>query len=734
MTTLIITEKPSAALKIATALSDKKLEKKVISKVSYYELEHNKEKIIVVCAVGHLYTVTEKDKKAWTYPIFNVEWKPTYLVSKGASFTKPYLDLIKKVVTKADNFIVACDWDVEGEVIGYNILKYICKKEDAKRMQYSTTTTEDLLKSYENIAKHIDKNLVESGLTRHELDYFYGINLSRALTLSIKHATNMFKIMSSGRVQGPALYILYKREKEIQAFKPEPFWELSIKGLLDKKEIEATHKSNPFQEKKKADSILASTKGKKAIVSKISKHEFKQEPLTPFDLTSLQIEAYKTLGFSPSVTLQIAQALYTNSYISYPRTSSQKLPESIDYKKILTALSKQFPKETSSLLKKKLKPTEGKKTDPAHPAIYPTGELPKNIEDREYALYELIVRRFFVCFGDPATRETVSYEINCNNELFSLSGTVTKEPGWHTLYGRFAKFKDEELPLAKEKDELKNAKVIIYDKETQPPRRYNEASLVKELEKQNLGTKATRSEVVSTLFDRNYVKDKQIQVTNLGFKVVETLEKYCPEILDENLTRQFEEEMEDIKDGKYKKEKVLDEAQKALTKIFDKFKKNELNIGKALAEATVETRTEENTLGLCPLCKKGNLMIKKGKFGYFAACSDYPECKITLKLPSGLIKNTKKICDKCNYPVIMVIRRGRRPQELCINPECESKKIEDAVLSKEISDLETGVVKKTCPKCGSNLIVRTSFYGKFLACPGYPKCKYIESIGKKEKK
>lgn len=732
MTTLIIAEKPSAALKIASALSDKKLNKKVIGKVSYYELEHNKEDIIVVCAVGHLYTVTEKDKKAWTYPIFNIEWKPTYLVSKGAAFTKPYLDLIKKLAIKADSYIVACDWDVEGEVIGYNILKYVCKREDAKRMQYSTTTTEDLVKSFENIAKHIDKNLVESGLTRHELDYFYGINLSRALTLSIKHATNMFKIMSSGRVQGPALYILYKREKEILAFKSEPFWELSIKGLLDNQEIEALHKSNPFKDKKKAESILKNTSGKKAIVSKITKHEFKQEPLIPFDLTSLQIEAYKTLGLSPSATLEIAQVLYTNSYISYPRTSSQKLPESIDYKKILTKLSKEFPKETSVLLKKKLKPTEGKKTDPAHPAIYPTGELPKDIEAREYALYELIVRRFFVCFGDSATRETVTYEINCNNELFSLSGTVTKEPGWHTLYGRFAKFKDEELPIAKENDELKKAKVIIYDKETQPPRRYTEASLVKELEKKNLGTKATRSEIIKTLYDRNYVKDKQVQVTNLGIKVIETLEKYCPEILDENLTRQFEEEMEDIREGKYKKEKVLDEAKTTLTKVFDKFKKNEKEIGKSLGEATIETRTEENTLGLCPLCKKGNLMIKRGKFGFFAACSDYPECKITLKLPSGLIKNTKKICEQCGYPVIMVIRRGRRPQEICINPECPSKASEDKELNKEIKDLESGSIKKKCPKCGSDLIVKTSFYGKFLACPKYPKCKYTETIKKED--
>ena len=733
MTTLIICEKPSVALKIATALSDNKLDKKVINKVSYYEIEHKNKKIIVVCAVGHLYTVTEKDKKAWTYPIFNTEWKPTYEVSKSASFTKPYLDLIKKVAVKADDYIVACDWDVEGEVIGYNILKYLCKKEDAKRMQYSTTTAEDLLNSYEHVSPHIDKKLVDSGLTRHVLDWLFGINISRALTLSIKHATNMFKVMSSGRVQGPSLYLLYKREKDISKFKPVPFWEISLQGTLSNNKIEAFDKKNPFKDKKTADSVIKNTKNKKAFISKITKKEFKQEPLLPFDLTSLQLEAYRSLGLSPRITLELAQMLYTNSYISYPRTSSQKLPPSIDYKKILNKLSKKFPEETSFLLKKTLKPTEGSKTDPAHPAIYPTGELPKSLEGKASSLYELIVRRFFVCFGDPATRETATYEIDCNGELFELKGTVTKIPGWHILYGKFAKFKDEELPKAKEKDEIKTPKTILYDKETQPPKRYTEASLIKELEKENLGTKATRAEIISTLYDRNYVREKNIQVTNLGMKTIETLEKYCPEILDENLTRKFEEDMEAIREGKYKSEKVLDDAKKELTKIFEHFKKNEIKIGKSLAEATIETRTEENTLGLCPKCKEGNLMIKKGKFGFFAACSKYPDCDITLKLPKGLIKNTKKMCDKCNYPIINVIRKGKRPQEICLNPECPSKKLDDKI-EKEIKNFESGKIKKKCPKCGSGLVVRTSFYGKFLACPGYPKCRYIESIGKEDKK
>ena len=160
-----------------------------------------------------------------------------------------------------------------------------------------------------------------------------------------------------------------------------------------------------------------------------------------------------------------------------------------------------------------------------------------------------------------------------------------------------------------------------------------------------------------------------------------------------------------------------------MIKIFDHFKKNEKKIGEALSEATKETRTLENTLGLCPKCKQGNLMIKRGKFGFFGACSRYPDCKITLKLPAGLIKNTKKLCEKCNYPIINIIRRGRRPQEMCLNPDCVSK--ENKELDKKLEKL---VLEKKCPKCGSQLVIKTSFYGKFLTCPGYPKCRYIENI------
>ncbi|MBS3168096.1 DNA topoisomerase I [Candidatus Woesearchaeota archaeon] len=724
---LIVCEKPNASKKVAEALADKKPIKKTIGKVSYYELEHNGEKIVVGCAVGHLFNLAEKNKsKGWTYPVFDYEWKPSYEVSKAATFSKPYVSVLKKLAKEAGSFVVACDYDIEGSTIGWNVVNFICGKKDGKRMKFSTLTKDELISSYENASKHLDFPQIESGVTRHSLDWMWGMNLSRALTLSVKNSIGMFKILSTGRVQGPALKVLTEREKEIAAFKSVPYWEIRLDGETKKKEvIEAWHKNGKFWEKKDADNVFKNTNGKKAFVSSVEFKEFKHKPPVPFDLTSLQIEAHSVLGISPQRTLDIAQDLYTNGWISYPRTSSQQLPESIGYQKILKKLEKRFSNEVKLLLsKKELKPNNGKKVDPAHPAIYPTGDLPGKLnDDKAGGLYELITRRFLATFGDEAIRETLTVEIDINNEIFIIKGTRTKLKGWHDLYGRFLKLDEIELPKFEVKDEIYVKKIEVLDKETKPPARYTEASIIKELEKRNLGTKATRSTILQNLFDRNYLSDKPIKVTNLGMHTVETLETYCPEILDEALTRKFEEEMEYIQEGKKKGEEIIEEAKIFLDKALKHFKKNEKEIGKGLGEAAIETRDKEAFIGNCPNCKEGNLQMRRGRFGLFAACDRYEQgCKTTFALPkNGKVKGLDKSCNVCNYPVIQILRARKRPQEICINPDCKTKKDEEEKLKKLIEG-------KKCPHCGSDLVLKSGIYGFFGACPGYPKCKHIENL------
>ncbi|MBW2997855.1 DNA topoisomerase I [Candidatus Woesearchaeota archaeon] len=729
---LIITEKPNAAKKIAQALATGKPLKKSVKGVPYYEITHDSKDIVVACAVGHLYTVAEKEKKKkWTYPVFDIDWEETSKARKESAYTKKYLSVLKKLGKEAAEFTVATDYDTEGEVIGLNVLRFACKQKDANRMKFSTLTKPDLIKAYDSKMGHLNWGQAKAGETRHFLDWIYGINLSRALTLSIKHATGMHKILSSGRVQGPALKIIVDKERSIMEFKPEPYWELEVKGEVKEGNLNALHTENPFWNKEKASKIFKKVKPeKKGTAKNVTRSEFRQAPPTPFDLTTLQTEAYRTLGISPSVTLQLSQTLYLDGAISYPRTSSQQLPPIIGYEKIIKAVSKQdkYANECSMLLKKgSLKPNNGNKTDPAHPAIYPTGNIPTT-KGKEAQLYDLIVRRFLATFGDPAVRETVKIEIDVKEELFVAKGTRTKVKGWHELYGKYATQKEEELPKIEKGQEIDIVDALMHDKETQPPKRYTQASIIKELEKKGLGTKSTRSTIVDNLFHRGYATDKAIRATNLGIKTVETLEKFCPEILDEELTRDFELEMEQIREDKKKEGEVLDEAQGVLTKTLKKFKSNEQKIGEKLAEASKETEREMSLIGKCPLCG-GNLVIKRGKFGRFIACDKYPECSITFKLPiNALTKPTKKLCEKCKYPMIQAIRRGKKPQEVCINPECETKKIEDSEARKEAEKVEAGKIEKKCPKCGKNLMLRKSVYGSFYGCSGYPKCRHTESI------
>jgi len=719
---LLIAEKPQANLKIAEALADGKVEKKQEEGIAYYKIKHNGEELIVASAVGHLFGLTEENKKkGWTYPVFDLIWKPIYQISKASDYVKAYIDALKKLSKEAKEIIVCCDFDIEGSLIGYNCVRFIAEKKDAKRMKFSTLTKDELNESYEKAMNHLDWPQIEAGETRHYADFFWGVSLSRALTLAIK-TTGRFKILSTGRVQGPALKLVVDRELEIRKFKPIPYWEIQLLGKFKKQKLEFWHQKDKFWEKKEADDILKRIKDKKAIIDKITKKIVEQLAPTPFDLTTLQLEAYRCFKLNPKKTLELAQNLYLQGVISYPRTSSQELPESLNYNKIIKSLAKQenYKELCTELLKKKLVPRNGLKKDPAHPAIYATGEIPKNIGTYEAKIYDMVVRRTLATFADKAVKENIHVLLDVNKEPFVTSGMRVIEEGWYKFYD-YVKVEEIILPDFKEKDEIKVDEINLHEKETQPPKRYNSASILKELEKLELGTKATRAEIINTLYQRNYVMNESIEATELGMKTIETLGKYCPDIIDEKLTRHFEHEMEQIQEGKIKKEKVLEEAKEVLTKISNDFRKKESEIGKALLDAVIETQNSVNLVGQCPNCKEGSLMLRKGKFGNFVACNKYPECKTTYNLPNVMIRASKKVCKVCGFPTVISIK-GRRAQEICFNSNCKGKEIEKELLEE----------KRTCPKCGKTLVIKKGPYSAFFACPGYPECKYIEAIKKKK--
>ena len=663
---LIITEKPQAALKIASSLG--KSIKKSNRNIPYYEVERKGKKIIVGCAVGHLFTLAQKEARSKT-PVFDLLWVPNYLVRKN-DFSKKYHDVLSKLVKGAKSLTIATDYDVEGEVIGLNIVRFIGGQKDAARMKFSTLTEKELNSSYESKFGNLNWSQAIAGETRHYLDWFYGINLSRALMNSLR-SIGKFKIMSIGRVQGPSLNLIVKKEKKILDFKPQTYWQIFVK--IEKPEIELIHNRDIFDksELKKFKGIVGKT-GK----AETKKKEQKLSPNPPFNLTNLQTEAYRIFGINPRKTLEAAQSLYLAGLISYPRTSSQKLPPSVNYKEILKKLAKRYKAEK---LVTREKPIEGKKSDPAHPSIYPTGNF-KRLEGNEKRLYDLIVRRFLSLFMDDAVLENKMVMLNVDGLIFVKKGFSIKKKSWLQIYP--VKMQEKEIPYVKGNVKIVNSRTE--EKETRPPKRYTPASIISELEKRNLGTKATRANILETLYERDYIQGQSIKATPLGVSLIETLEKHSPIIIDEELTRNFEKEMNAIlqvkKGYQEKEEKILEEAKKTITQISKQFKEKQEEIGKEISEANNKFRKQqkkENALNICPVCKKGSLGITYSKKTrrYFVACDAYPKCKNTYSVPpNSLIKKSDKVCEHCLFPMLMSIRKGKKPWTFCFNPECETNR------------------------------------------------------------
>jgi DNA topoisomerase-1 len=642
---------------------------------SYYFLIKRKGVDIAVApAVGHIYGLAEKNKSGYNYPVFDVEWKPAYEIEKEAEYTKGYIETLKELGKKADEIIIACDYDIEGSLIGYNALKYACAKNEAdgRRMKFSALTAADLLEAYEN-RQELDVQNAQAGEVRHILDWFYGINLSRALMGAIKSA-GKFHIMSIGRVQGPALKILVEKEKAIEQFVPTPYWELVCK--IDS--VEFKHQKGKFDKKEEAIAALAASKQGPHYIESVEKKPFEQNPNPPFDLTSLQVEAYRQFKYSPTATLEMAQALYEQSMISYPRTSSQKLPAKLNLEKIVRELARQqeYSKLCSQLIiEHRFKPFEGKKDDPAHPAIHPTGQQGK-VGEREKKLYDLIVRRFLACMAQPAQRESHKVLAKCGSEIYSAAGVRTVNAGWFEFYKPYLKLEETALPEWKSGQRVQAYDFKILDKMTQPPKRFTPASIISELEDRNLGTKATRAVVIDTLFKRGYLSGRSsIKVTSFGRAVCEIMGKYSPEILDEELTRQIELEMEAIQQKHIHPNAVIEDGKRILTKILQHFRERENEIGQELLSALAGAREEERKLGPCPVCHNELKKIVLSGGRQFVGCSGYPSCKQTYPLPSkAKIEATGKVCEKCNTPIVRVIRNAKRPFEMCLLPTCPTKK------------------------------------------------------------
>ncbi len=682
--TLIITEKPDAANRIAAALDFNGNGKRTVERgVPYYRACRDGD-LVVVPALGHLYTVASMTKGQRDYPVFDYQWVPRHVAERKASRVRVWLEVIAKLAEDAEEFVDACDFDIEGSLIGYCILKYACggREQTAKRMKYSTLTREELQESYAHMLAHLDFSLVQAALARHEVDWLYGINLSRALTSAVKSAGGGYATISTGRVQGPTLKFLEEREETIKCFVPTPYWTITAKidfcGVTCEAQFERA-----LESKQEAAQVVAACKTREAEIRAVAVERFALNPPFPFDLGALQSEAYRIFRYTPMRASSLAQHLYLDALISYPRTSSQKLPPAIDYKNILRKLVKMpvYAKQAAELLSNPvLKPNEGEKTDSAHPAIYPTGNTPQeSLGAAEKNIFDLVTRRFMAVFGEPAIRESEKVTLGVNGNVFFLNGVRTLSEGWIRLYKPYSQVKDDPLPTATAGQKVTVKRVILKENFSRPPPRYNPRSLLLKMEKEDVGTKATRAAIIQTLYDRKYLfGTDNLSVSDLGFEVVEILADHCPAIISPELTRSLEHDMDEIQQGKETREAVLQNAISILKAVLSELKARESVVGQRLSQALGKAWLDERTIGSCPKCHDGKLVVLRSKTSgkRFVGCTNFFEdkCNVTFPLPqNGSIKPLSSPCKSCGFPVISVWLRGRRSWKLCLNPNCPSK-------------------------------------------------------------
>jgi DNA topoisomerase I len=683
--TLIITEKPDAAKRIAEALDSQGTPKKLKENGVPYFVANRDRELVVVPALGHLYTIVHERGTRSDYPVFNFKWTPRHLAERKAKTIRYWVETFLRLSRDADEFVCACDYDIEGSLIGYCILKYACggKEASAKRMKFSTLMKSELEQAYEQPLPSLDFALIEAGRTRHEVDWLYGINLSRALTSAARRWSGRYHTLSTGRVQGPTLQFLTAREKTIRSFVPTPYWQISAEAEILNSVVEAEYERKRIETRAEADAVVEACAGKTGEINEVEVRKVHQKPPLPFDVGTLQREAYSLFGYTPRRTLAIAQRLYLDALISYPRTSSQKLPPVIGYKKILNSLKRkrEYNKLASKLLKKKeLKPREGTKEDSAHPAVYPTGKLPeKRLGVPEKRVWDLIVCRFMAVFGEEAIKESLKARLDVNGHSFFLRGRRILKQGWMQYYAPYVRAEEVLLPHIEEGDKVRLRRVIREDKFTCPPPRYNPSSLLKKMDELGIGTKATRADIIQTLYNRGYVRDERIVVTELGLDVIQILGKYAPTVTSAQLTQELEGKMEQIQNNKMKRETVLKKVVEQLKPQLERFKENEATIGEALTKATQKAQAQERIIGKCPNCGTGNLTIiysRKTK-KRFIGCSNYFKgvCSTSFPLPQrGTVKPTGSSCKVCGWPQILVRLRGRRLWNLCFNPDCSQSR------------------------------------------------------------
>ncbi len=632
---------------------------------------------------------------------------------------KGIIQSIKNLAKKADSVIIATDFDREGELIGADardIVRTVNKTVPVTRVRFSAITKDEIERAFGDEGT-LSEELAQAGETRQDIDLIWGAVLTRYLTLALQHVTRKpyGDVLSSGRVQTPTLKLIVDRELERDAFVPEDFWVVRASFAKDGEEFGATHATERFKSEADAravmDTVAAETTGRVESV----KRTRRQVPApTPFNTTALMAAAASE-GISPSQTMRVAESLYMSGYISYPRVDNTVYPPSLDLRGLLRSLTEvPFYREHAQKLLAKggLTPTRGAKETTDHPPIHPTGAVdPDKLDPQAWKLYNLVARRFMATLSEPAVLEGTRIDLGVAGERFVAKGDIVVAPGFRAIYP-YGLRKDEHLPALDEGESIAFLGAEMEAKQTQPPARHSQGKLIQEMEKLGLGTKATRHDIIQTLYDRKYIQNDPAEPTQKGRAVITALSRYAGEITTPDMTHQLEEEMDAIANGRATLAEVLGHSQRALAQVVEELLPRVPEVADLLKGAI----DEDAKVGKCPVSGH-DLLIKfspKNKT-YFVGCSGYPECSVTYPLPKNAkYQAVEEMCETCGSPQVRIIQFKKRPRVMCLSPDCPTKKGPEIVIA-----------PGGCPTGdGGDLIVQYSGVGsRYVRCTNYENCK-----------
>ncbi|MEF8775806.1 MAG: DNA topoisomerase I [Haloarculaceae archaeon] len=719
---LVVTEKDNAARRIAEILSGGAMRSERRHGVNVYRWGDTR----VVGLSGHVVGVD--------FPPEYSDWRdvePHELIDAEivtSATQENIVRALRELARECDDAAIATDYDREGELIGKEAYQLIREETDVpiERVRFSSITENEVTDAFAN-PDDLDFDLAAAGEARQIIDLVWGAALTRFLSLSARQLGDDY--ISVGRVQSPTLKLIVDREREIEAFESEDYWELfadlakSEHGGREAFGAQYFYEDDGSEADRVWDEEAAETvheqllAADRATVTEVRRRMRTDAPPDPFNTTAF-IAAASSLGYGAQRAMSVAEALYTAGYVTYPRTDNTVYPDDLDPAELLDAFvgSREFSEDAARLLTQDVvEPTRGEEETTDHPPIHPTGELPDRGElgGDEWEIYELIVRRFLATVAEPATWEHLRVVADANGCDLKANGKRLVEAGYHEVYP-YSSASETIVPDVGEGETLSVDDVELLAKQTQPPRRYGQSRLIQRMEDLGIGTKATRHGIVEKLYDRGYVEDDPPRPTALAEAVVEAAEEFADHVVSDEMTAQLEADMAAIADGEITLDEVTEESREMLEQVFEELRESRDAIGDHLQESLKADRR----LGPCPECGD-DLLVRKSRAGsYFVGCDGFPECRYTLPLPSSgeplVLEDT---CEEHDTHHVKMLAGRDTFVHGC--PRCKADEADEA------EDRIIGPCPECGPSHGGDLAIKQLRSGsRLVGCNRYPDCEY----------